>query len=410
MSSSLPRVLMLPKWYPNRYDDLDGDFVERHIAAIAPHARAAVLYATVAQGPQPRLVEYVADWAAAVPTLRYYYRARPTGLPPLDKLLKLLLYFGCLLHGYGRLRRRWGRPQLVHVHVLLRTGLAAWGLKLLTGIPFVITEHWTLYLPPNAHRIGRLRRWLTARVVRAAAALHTVSADLRAALARLGAVNPQSFVIPNVVDTELFRPDPAPIVPSIDEQQRGGRLLHVAAFNEQAKNLSGLLRVVARLRPRRPQLTLRVVGYGPYDAQLRALARELGLMESGAVTFLGKLDHVAVAAEMRRAGVFVLFSNYENLPCVLIEAQASGLPAVATRVGGVPELLPGHDARGRLVMPRDEAALEQALDELLSQPLPQPEALRTPAVARFSYPAVGRQFAELYARVLGAASATAAAR
>lgn len=402
-SQPLPRVLMLPKWYPHRYDDQDGDFVARHVAAIAGHARVAVLLATVARGPLPRLAVCEADWDGAWPTLRYYYRARITGLAPLDKLLKLLLYFGCVWHGYRQLCRRWGRPQLTHVHVLLRTGVAAWVLRQLTGLPYLITEHWTLYLPVNDHRLGRWRRRLTAAVVRRAAALHTVSDDLRRALARFGAVNSTSVVIPNVVDTAAFRPPtPAEQLPSSD-LLTGGRLLHVAAFNEAAKNLSGLLRTVAQLRAARPSLTLRIAGYGPDEAALRRLAAELGLLSSGAVTFLGKLDHRAVAAEMRRADLLVLFSNYENLPCVLVEAQASGLPAVATRVGGVPELLPGTDARGRLVPAGDEAALAAALTELLSQPKPEGAALQTAAERQFSYRAVGRQFAELYQRLLEAA-------
>lgn len=396
----LPRVLMLPKWYPHRYDDQDGDFVARHVAAVAPYARVAVLLATVARGPLPRLAECEADWEGPWPTLRYYYRARPTGLPPLDKLLKLLLYFGCVVHGYWLLRRRWGRPQLVHVHVLLRTGVAAWLLRLLTGLPYVVTEHWTLYLPANDARLGPWRRRLTAAVVGRAAALHTVSDDLRRAMARFGAVNGRTVVVPNVVDTAAFHPPhPTEQLPPSD-LRRGGRLLHVAAFNEAAKNLSGLLRTVARLRLARPALSLRIAGYGPDEAALRRLAEGLGLLADGTVTFLGKLDHPAVAAEMRRADLLVLFSNYENLPCVLVEAQASGLPAVATRVGGVPELLPGTDARGRLVPPADEEALATALTELLSQPKPAAAPLHEQAAGRFSYPAVGRQLAALYAAVL----------
>lgn len=388
------RVLMLPKWYPNRYDDQDGDFVARHVAAIAPHAEVAVLFAAVARGPLPRLIECDADLAGPVPVLRYYYRARPTGLGPLDKVLKLGLYFWCMVQGYQRLLRHWGAPpQLVHVHVLLRTGLFAWWLKLTRGLPYVITEHWTLYLPQNAHRIGGLRRWLTQRVVGAAAGLHTVSENLRAALAQLGIRNPRTAIIPNVVDTDLFH------LPAAAEQRRG--LLHVAAFNEQAKNLSGLLRVVAQLRDSQPGVRLRIAGYGPAEAQLRQLAADLGLLQDGTVEFLGKLSSEAVAAEMRRAACFVLFSNYENLPCVLIEAQASGLPAVATAVGGVPELLPADGTRGYLVPARDEPALLQTLAQVLTQPNQFNAAtLRSYAEAHFSYPAVGRQFAEFYAAVL----------
>ena len=392
------RVLHLPKWYPHRYDELDGDFVERHVAAIAAHGgniKTAVLFATVARGPLPKLVEVDEDFSGPWPTLRYYYRAAPTGLTLLDKPLKLLLYFWCLLRGYRRLRRHWGggRPDLVHEHVLLRTGLFAWALRALRGIPFIITEHWTLYLPQRAAHLTGLRRLLTRAVVRRAAALHTVSDNLRAALAALGAVNAHSVVIPNVVDTELFRPAAVAGAPV------GPVLLHVAAFNEAAKNLCGLLRAVAGLRAQVPGLRLRIGGYGPDEALVRSQAADLGLLADGTVTFLGKLTHAEVAEEMRRAACFVLFSNFENLPCVLIEAQASALPAVATRVGGVPELLPADGRFGQLVAAGDEPALAAALVAVLFTEY-DAAALRTNAVARFSMAAVGRAFGELYRQVL----------
>ena len=392
------RVLHLPKWYPHRYDELDGDFVERHVAAIAAHGGAietAVLFATVARGPLASLIVAEEDFSGPWPTLRYYYRAAPTGLALLDKPLKLLLYFWCLGRGYRRLRRHWGgaRPDLVHVHVLLRTGLFAWALRALHGIPFLITEHWTLYLPQRAAHLTGLRRALTRAVVRRAAALHTVSDNLRAALAGFGAVNARSVVIPNVVDTELFQPAPVGGAPV------GPVLLHVAAFNEAAKNLCGLLRVVAGLRARVPGLRLRIGGYGPDEALVRAQAAGLGLLADGTVLFLGKLSHTEVAEEMRRAAIFVLFSNFENLPCVLIEAQASGLPAVATRVGGVSELLPADGRFGQLVAAGDEPALAEALVRVLGAEY-DAAALRANAVARFGVVAVGEAFGELYRQVL----------
>jgi glycosyltransferase involved in cell wall biosynthesis len=169
-----PRVLHLPKWYPHRYDDQDGDFVGRHVAAIAAHGgvESAVLFAAVARGPLPGLIDAEEDFTGPVPTLRYYYRAAPTGLALLDKPLKLLLYYWCLRRGYRRLWQHWGGapPDVVHVHVLLRTGLAAWALRAVRGIPFIITEHWTLYLPQRAAGISGLRRVLTRAVVRRAAA------------------------------------------------------------------------------------------------------------------------------------------------------------------------------------------------------------------------------------------------
>ena len=397
-----PRILHLPKWYPHRYDDQDGDFVARHVAAIAAHggAAGAVLFATVARGPLPRLIEVEEDFSGPVPTLRYYYRAAPTGLPLLDKPLKLLLYFWCLRRGYQRLRQHWGgqAPDLVHVHVLLRTGLFAWALRVLHGIPFIVTEHWTLYLPERAGGIFWLRRGLTRAVVRRAAALHTVSDGLRRAMAALGFVNARSVVIANVVDTELF----SSIHPFARSPIRPLTLLHVSAFHDGVKNISGVLRVVARLRTAWPGLRLRIAGYGPDEAALRACAVELGLLADGTVVFLGKLPHAAVAAEMATATALVSFSRAETFGCVLLEARASGCPVVATRTGGVPELFEPAGAFGLLVAPDDETALEAALTQVLAGNVRfDPSQLRADAAARCAPAAVGAAFGALYRQVLG---------
>ncbi|GAB3313530.1 glycosyltransferase family 4 protein [Hymenobacter humi] len=402
---------MLPKWYPHRYDDQDGDFVERHVAAIAAHAGAdvAVLFAAVARGPLPALVEAEEDFSGLWPTLRYYYRAAPTGLAALDKPLKLLLYFWCLLRGYRRLRRHWGqRPDMVHVHVLLRTGLFAWALQAIRNIPFIITEHWTLYLPQRAGHISWLRRVLTRAVVRRAAALHTVSAGLRDAMAALGFVNSRSVVIANVVDTNLFRPrqlageEVEPYAAqSVTASPARPTLLHVSAFHDQVKNLSGVLRVVARLRARWPGLRLRIAGYGPDEAHLRDYAALLDLLADGTVEFLGKLPHTAVAAEMARATALVSFSRAETFGCVLLEARACGCPVVATRTGGVPELFEPENAFGLLVTPDDEAALERALTAVLAGTVKfDASRLRAGAAARCAPAAIGQAFGELYQRVL----------
>jgi glycosyltransferase involved in cell wall biosynthesis len=385
---------MLPKWYPHRYDDQDGDFVARHVAAIAPHAEVAVLLATVARGPLATWTECEAELTGAVPVLRYYYRARPSGLPFLDKLLKLLLYYWCLTQGYQQLVRRWGaKPDLVHVHVLLRTGLAALWWRWRYGLPYIITEHWTLYLPFRAHAISWLRRLLTRAVVRQAAALHTVSEGLRVAMEQLGLRHTTSLVVANVVDTAVFCPPAVPRAPRT--------LLHVAAFHEEVKNLTGILRVVASLRPVWPGLRLRVAGYGPDEARLRQTAHELGLLADGTVVFLGKLAHAQVAAEMQQATALVSFSRAETFGCVLLEARACACPVVATATGGVPELFDPPGRFGLLVSPNDEAALTTALEAILSGSASfSSQQLWADAEARCSPARVGQQFATLYGNVL----------
>lgn len=387
-------VLWVPKWYPNPNDDQDGNFVEEHARAlVTAGGRLGVIFGTYDARPGAPLLAIEAREEHGFPVVRAFYRKRLTGLAPLDRLLKLLLYFIGLTRAYRTVRQQFGRrPALVHVHVLLRTGLWARAYQRLTGIPYLITEHWTLYRPENAHLIGWWRRVLSAWVVRGAVAVHTVSHELAEAMRALGLRNARYVTIPNVVDTTIYHPAASP-----DPAPRPPTLLHVAVFNEKAKNTSGLLRAFARLREQLPAAQLTIVGYGPAELTLHALAAELGLLAAGAVRFTGKLDRPAVAAEMRQAAAFVLFSNFENLPCVLLEALSSGLPAVATAVGGVAELV--EDGRtGWLIAPRDEAALQVALHRALTArgTLLSPTALRQRAEARYSLAAVGRAFRELY--------------
>ena len=106
----------------------------------------------------------------------------------------------------------------------------------------------------------------------------------------------------------------------------------------------------------------RIAGGGQQENRLKQMVRELGL--SKRVHFLGPLDQTEVIRQLQEADLFLLTSIREWLGMVLLEAQAIGLPVVATRVGGIPEAVdPDHSAV--LVPPEDPQAAARALDECL---------------------------------------------
>jgi glycosyltransferase involved in cell wall biosynthesis len=142
---------------------------------------------------------------------------------------------------------------------------------------------------------------------------------------------------------------------------------------------------------------LLIAGEGPQEAELRALARELAVD----ARFLGRVDDMP--ALMNAADALVLSSVVEGLPMALIEAAASGLPAVATGAGGVREaILDGHT--GFITPPGDTAALAEAMARLAALP-PQERtrmgmAARAHAVARFDLKGVAAEWDHVYRELL----------
>jgi len=129
------------------------------------------------------------------------------------------------------------------------------------------------------------------------------------------------------------------------------------------KGLPVLFEALAAAREDQPGLHLSIVGDGPDRAMLTRLAAPLG----GAVTFAGALSQHQVAEALQEADMMVLPSFAEGVPVVLMEALASGLPAIATRVAGVPELV-DHEVSGLIVAPGDVAGLRDAILRLAVDP------------------------------------------
>ena len=165
----------------------------------------------------------------------------------------------------------------------------------------------------------------------------------------------------------------------------------VGALNHQ-KGVDVLLDALVRARRERPALHLDIVGDGIDRGDCEALAHRLGLDD--AVTFHGIQPKPTIAGLLRDSDLFVLASRFDNNPCVLVEAQASGLPIVATRVGGIPEIVDGD---GLIAEPEDAegfaAQMAVALDGLGTYDR---AAIAARARARYDLEPIGEAFAEVY--------------
>lgn len=169
--------------------------------------------------------------------------------------------------------------------------------------------------------------------------------------------DPRAWEIRPGVDTERFHPAPHGDLRARHEIPQAAVVCLFVGRMIPVKELPLLLRAFARARTEAPHLFLLLAGDGPARAGLEAMLPPLGLAD--AVRFAGRQEGPGLVEQYNLADMFLLASSFENLPFVMLEAMACGLPVIATRVGAVPGLL-GSEA-GILIEPRNEEQLAHAI-------------------------------------------------
>jgi N-acetyl-alpha-D-glucosaminyl L-malate synthase BshA len=217
-------------------------------------------------------------------------------------------------------------------------------------------------------------------------------------------------VVPNFVDPEAFHPlengagEVPALFPHLDwnHGRRPPVLLHASNFRP-VKRVGDAVRALAMVRRTRGAVLV-LVGDGPERGAVEALATSLGVRD--AVAFAG--ERLSLGDLFAHADLFLLPSEQESFGLAALESLASGVPVVASNVGGVPEVV-SHDVTGWLVASGDPAAMAEAVLGLLADPvrrLAMGRAARAAALARFQPgPLVARTEA-LYRRILDGRSGT----
>lgn len=304
-------------------------------------------------------------------------RIRPASRPRLETFLTVLAVVVVL----ARLTLRGWRADVVHAHEF-QVGIPGIVAAALSCAPLIISEHWSALalrrLPEG--EVERARRYFHRATV-----VSPVSHDLARRIAALTGTTTVTPV-PNPVDTDLFVPgEPR-------DSESGVRLLAVGNLTA-IKGHRVLVDAMGSLVESIPGVSLDLVGDGELREELEERARASGV--AGHVRFRGRVSRQDVAEMMRRADLLVLPSLWENLPCVLLEATSTGLPVVATRVGGTVEIV--DTTNGQLVEPDSETALVDGIVQVIKRrDQYDPDAMHRTADARYGYGAVARTWTGVY--------------
>ncbi len=375
-----PRLLFLSNLFPTASEPYRGLDNAALLHALAPHFEVRVL------SPRP-----VLPWA------RQTFLARqddgpleprwvPSAyLPRIGGLLNHLLMAASLRHSFERELRDFAPGILLSSWIYPDSCAAlhlAHGRVPLVAIAQGSDVHQYLGMP--------YRRRAILKYLPHAAAVITRSRELSLLLEAAAFPAAKLHTVYNGVDLDAFQPRDQAIARRESGLPEEGRIILFAGNFFPVKNPLLLIEALARLRAGKPPPLLVMAGGGPLEQSARDLAARLGL--ASRVLFAGRKLPGEISRLMNAADLLALPSNNEGVPNVILEAFASGLPVVASRVGGIPEVL-DQDFLGRLVSPGDVAELASALDEQLAAPR-EAGSIRRHA-ERFSWEAAASRYREI---------------
>mgnify|MGYP000196725022 CR=1 FL=1 len=322
------QILLLASWYPSEVNPTLGNFVEKHADAAQTVAKVVVLYAVAS--PSCSEIKIDDRYRKGRREVVIYYPKSHLKIPIIAHYVKRKGFLNALRKGFEVIGNT--NFELVYLNEAFPAGEFAIELLKKYKLPYVLSEHWTGFLD-QTNKFKELPFYVRAvyqRIFKQAKMVMPVSEHLGQSLRKLGLIN-EFTVLPNVVNTDYFYP------PEQKENSDKLRLLHVSSFDNDHKNVEGMLRAIQQVER---DFECHIITEGPQKNVWDAIERTNN--DSRQFSVSSRCSPKEVGAAMREADLFILFSNYETFSVVLAEAWMSGLPAIYTKCGGLTQIRDKH--------------------------------------------------------------------
>ena len=366
-------ILFLSSWYPTRVSPYGGDFVQRHAEAVASIHKVTVIHITTDKNLKRK--EHTEYKKNNVKTKIIYV---PISKNPISKLI---LFFKAYLNTIKKI----DFFDIVHLNVTFPVGIIALYLKWVKKKPYLISEHWTGYQFLNKKSLGYLKSFVTKLIIKNACFVCPVSTNLKNKMIDFS-LNGNYDPVPNVVDTTLF---------TIKNNSFNEFIVtHISHMGNDHKNVEGIIKVLSKVQHQIPNLKFNLIGEN--SNKYRSLIEKLNLKN---IQIIDQIPYNKVPQYLKNSSVFVLFSNYENLPCVILESFACGVPVISTNVGGIHEYFPRNF--GYLIEPKDKTSLENSILKIYNNEINLDKKLmHTYAEDNLGVKIIGETFSKLYTKIL----------
>lgn len=370
------KILTLVSEYPSYEDGIPNTFVHKYLKALKESGIDVFVLLTDFRSARRKrklgLSTYEYDG------IKVYRYAFPCG--PVPHVLEKLMYANvCKLYEYAK--KSEGAPDVIHAH-FGTMGYVASRLKEKYGIPYVITEHSSSLMTENAN-VKNSRLGYFFRGYRKCDKLVCVSNSLKHRIESLDpSLKPE--VVPNILG-EAFTYTNAPKYDGFTVASVG-RLTGIKRFDI-------LIRAVYELNKRGHATDLKIIGDGELKGELVNLATELGIQEK--VEFTGKKTPDEICKIFNRSHVFALTSDTETFGVVFIEANACGLPAIASNCGGPSDII--NESNGIIIPKNDVEALCKAILNIKNGSVAyDPQAISDHTKTTFGKNRIVNQYIKLY--------------
>jgi glycosyltransferase involved in cell wall biosynthesis len=364
-------ILFLCGWYPSKVLPNNGDFIQRHAEAVSLNHKVTVIHIITDQQTKKN-IDYTSEVINGVETHIAYVKYS-------NNSLKKIFFF---IKAFKVLLLKTGSIDVVHLNEIFPFGIFSLYLKWFKKIPYIISEHFTGYHYPLSKNISFIQKFISSIITRNASFVCPVSNDLKNSMLKLG-LKGNYYRVPNVVDTAVFFP--------IIKTPTIFTITHVSNMVNNHKNVEGIIRVIKKLESKVDDFRFKLIGEDSF--KYYAFARKTGINLEKTI-FIDQVSHEEVATNLKESNLFILFSNYENLPCVILEAFSCGIPVISTNVGGVNEYFPKDF--GFLIDKKDETALLHKIMEVYTDFKTKKEKMHVYVENNFSRTTIANQFSELY--------------
>lgn len=350
MKDNKRHILVIPSWFPTDADDISGSFFREQAIALSRYGYTVGVitpqlytFRNIKKKLKTKFgLNIIND--SGVWTIRFNYLNLT---PRVDFLIKYL-WINLGLYLFKIYLKKFGKPDIIHVHSMRNAGYLALEIYKRYNIPYVITEHSSAY---EKKLVSRNEFEKLNEVVKYSKFNIAVSKKFCKLLSHEFS-NKKWCFIPNIVNNDFIEHE-------IVTKKKEFIFLSVGNLNKN-KSVDILLEAFSGFNVKVLNIKLRIIGDGPEKLKLIKLAKKLNIEKN--VEFLGELSREQVKIEMSNASILVHPSKYETFGVVIIEALAIGLPVIATRCGGPESII--IDRVGILVDPGSVNQLTEAMNDI----------------------------------------------